>query len=131
MSKAQYDIGHYALYFMIFLFVVVFLFSYITRLYSEKQVDVFRTSLTLEETFAVEKVLHCFFDSKGHFNPSHFTNEILQACDTRPVQVTLERLDGASQQTIGQPDLKPDVVHKEYVALEKGGGVLTIVMEHA
>ena len=131
MSKAQYDVGHYALYFAIVLFVIVFLFSYITKLYGEKQVDVFRTSLTLEETFTVETVLRCFSDSHGNFDVTHFTDEVLQACDTRPVQAMFEKMDHSYQETLGPDDLKPEVVHKEYVALEQGGGVLTIVMEHA
>jgi hypothetical protein len=129
MRKGQYDLGHYALYFVLFLFVCVFLFSYIIHLYSEKQIDVFRTSLTLEETFAVEKVLDCFSDSTGHFDVSLFTSSTLEGCDTRPVSVTFEPVSGEPL-TIGIPDLKQDVVHKEYVALEQSGGVLTVVMEH-
>ena len=129
MRKGQYDLGHYALYFVLFLFVCVFLFSYIIHLYSEKQIDVFRTSLMLEETFAVEKVLDCFSDPTGHFDISLFTSSTLEGCDTRPVSVTFEPVNGESL-TIGISDLKQDVIHKEYVALEQSGGVLTVVMEH-
>ena len=127
MDKGAYDIGHYIIYFIAFLFIAVFIFAYVINLFGEKEIDVYRTYLMLKDTFYVNNILNCFLDTRSNvFLESKFTDDVLKKCTDKDVKITLERIGSSEKKVIGNLNINPDAVMREYVILEKGGGVLTI-----
>ena len=127
MDKGAYDLGHYVPYFIIFLLVAAFIFGYVIHLFGEKEVDVYRTYLRLEDIFDSNNIINCFADIRSNiFLESKFTDDALKKCTDKDVKITLERIGSNEKKVIGNLNLEPDAVMREYVTLEKGGGVLTI-----
>lgn len=129
MTRGQYDLGHYTLYFIIFLFVSLFVLGYVNQVYGEKNIDVLRTYVHLKNTFAFVGITTCFLDDAYAFDERLFTTETLQNCASRPAKVTLEDIHTGKRMVIGKEDVVADLVWREYIATSRGGGVLTIEME--
>ncbi len=129
MDKGAYDLGHYIIYFIAFLFIAVFIFAYVINLFGEKEIDVYRTYLMLKDTFYVNNILNCFLDTRSNvFLELKFTDDTLKKCTEKDAKITLERIGSSEKKVIGNLNINPDAVMREYVILEKGGGVLTIAI---
>mgnify|MGYP001614591700 CR=1 FL=1 len=128
MANGQYDLAHNTFYFILFLFVCLAVFGFVYNVYGEKQIDVYRTYLTLNDVFDTEKIMTCFSGTDYRFDESRFTDSILKGCTSRNVKITLKKSDGM-QKIIGNKDAETDFAWKEYAALSEKGGVLTIEME--
>ncbi len=122
-----YSIGYFIL-FIIFPYLLTFAYTYgtVKNLYHEQTIDVFRTSLQLQDAFTVGTLVRCFSGDDGKFAVELFTDERLQQCTSRPVRVTFERVGEAGKRVIGQQDLDTGRVFRDYVSLADGGGVLTL-----
>jgi len=130
MGKGQFDLGHYAPYFILVLFFALFTYGYFAHFFGQREADVYLTSLKLEDVFTAEKLLHCFSDPHTHrFDESRFTEDTLKQCVPRTARATFKRMDNSDTKTLGDTTFIPDVVWREYVALKTGGGVLTFAFE--
>lgn len=128
MRKGAFDFGHYVPYFALVLFVSLFLFLYIFHLFGEQQVSTYQRYLHLKDVFVTDTLLDCFSD-KHSFDITRFTDETLASCTSRNVRVTLENLETSERKVLGNRQLQPRFISREYVAFSHHGGVLTIELD--
>src|SRR3989344_5633738 len=100
-GNMAYDPAHYLILdILLFLLLYAFVIGYVHNLYGEKEVDVIRTSLQLEYAFTERSLLNCFSDPITlQFDRARLTEDVLAACTSHNVRVTLEDLD-TSEKTV-------------------------------
>ena len=130
MKKAQYDLGHYAIYFILFIISATIIFSVVLSIFGEQQYDVFKTMQHLDTTFAAEHLLNCFLDNNRILQPNSFNNDRLAQCTTRNTKLTFAPFGNKESTIISTPEqFQPDTTFKEYIITPNGGGILTIDIE--